>query len=132
MQIKFKDWPLNLPLIALTAVKILHGTACKVCPATGPEKKKLLATFSFLSSSNKQKTKHQSESNPATFWTPSPWKASLHQATLKTTVPFLPDSWLQSTSVKLQKIQVSIMHHMWLPYPSPYPWKTIQHSPWAG
>jgi hypothetical protein len=27
---------------------------------------------------------------------------------------------------------VSIMHHMWLPYPSPYPWKTIQHSPWAG
>jgi hypothetical protein len=60
-----------------------------------PSEEKLLSLFSFLSSPNKQKTEHQSESNPANQ-TPSPWKASLHCTTLKTEPTFLPNSWLQS------------------------------------
>jgi hypothetical protein len=49
----------------LTAKKIPHGTASKLCPALGTPTP---SHFSFFSP-NKQKTEHQSESNFATSWT---------------------------------------------------------------
>jgi hypothetical protein len=55
----------------------------------------LLFLFSFLSSPNKQKTHHQSESNPITSWTPSPSKTSLSYTVVKTTAPFIPARLLQ-------------------------------------
>jgi hypothetical protein len=56
-------------------MKILHGTASKVCLALG---KKALWPFLFFSfSPNKQKTEHQSELNSVTSWTPNLWKVSL-------------------------------------------------------
>jgi hypothetical protein len=84
--------------------------------------------FSFHSSPNKQKTELQSESNPATSWIPSPWKASLHH-TKWHHFSLTADSKL--ACMKLQKIQVSIAHHMWLPYLPPHPGKIIQRSHWV-
>jgi hypothetical protein len=46
--------------------------------------------FCFFLFPNKQKIEHQSESNSATSWTPSPWKASLHHATLKESTAISP------------------------------------------
>jgi hypothetical protein len=95
-----------------------------VCPASRPGKKApghfSLFFFSFLSSPNKQKAEHQSESNPKTSWTPRPRKP-----------PYGAPHWKQ----QMQKKEVSITHHVQLPShpPTPtYPGKIIQHSPWAN
>jgi hypothetical protein len=63
-----------------------------------------------------------------TSWTLSLWKASLccteqHH--------FSPTAGSKPACVKLQKIQVSIVHHMQLPYPAPHPRKIIQCNPWV-
>jgi hypothetical protein len=53
---------------------------------SSPEKTTPLAVslfFFFFLSHNKQKSEHQSESNSATSWSPTLWKASLHHATPK-------------------------------------------------
>jgi hypothetical protein len=84
---------------------------------------------SFFFSSNKQKSEHQSKSYSAISWTLDCGKASLHHAALKKVVLFLPTSWLQAACMKLQNKQVSITHHVQLPYPPTG--KIILFSPWA-
>jgi hypothetical protein len=62
-------------------MKIPRSTASKV--GLTLEKSPVDISLFFFLSPNKQKVEHQSESNSVTFWTPSPWKASLYCATLK-------------------------------------------------
>jgi hypothetical protein len=59
--------------------------------------------FIYFSSPNKQKPEHQSESNSATSWTPSPWKASLCCTTLKKAATFSLPAGSKVACVKLQK-----------------------------
>jgi hypothetical protein len=76
VHIKFKDCPLNQPLIAPNNCKNSeqHSQQGVSCP--GKKAHQPFLSLSFFSP-NKQKSVHQSESNSATSWTRSPWKASL-------------------------------------------------------
>jgi hypothetical protein len=98
---------------------LAQSARCVWLPALG---KKPLATslfFSFFLLQKKQKTEHQSESNATTSWTLSLWKVSLCHATLKQQHHLYPPGGYKAASVKLQKIQVSITHDVWLPDPFP-------------
>jgi hypothetical protein len=67
---KIQRLTLKLALIAPYSHKNRTQQASEECPASIPGKK-ASCCFSFFSSSsspNKQKTEHQSESNPATSW----------------------------------------------------------------
>jgi hypothetical protein len=86
---------------------------------SSPGKKPLF--FFFNLSPNKQKTKHQSESNSVTSWTPSPWKASLYHAALQKVVLFLPASWLQRCLCESSEWTGD--HHTQCVTPLPTPWE---------
>jgi hypothetical protein len=63
---------------------------------------------------------HQPQSNSATFWTPSPWKASPYLAALRkvsTISPYHCCLLQTCLCVNVQNEQVSTMHHAGLSYP---------------
>jgi hypothetical protein len=72
------------------------------------------------------KTEHQSELNSATSWTPSLWKTSLNCTTLKTVMPFLPTSWLQSC---VRETAEGLGEHH-APHAAPLP--TLPPQPWEN
>jgi hypothetical protein len=97
-------------------MKIPRSTASKV--GLTLEKSPVDISLFFFLSPNKQKVEHQSESNSVTFWTPSPWKASLYCATLKKkkkAEPFIPTSHFKAACLKLQNKQVRITCHVYSP-----------------
>jgi hypothetical protein len=125
--IKFKDWPLNKPFIAPNSRKYPTQHSQQGLSSLQPWEKSpwpCLSLFLFFIFFLLPTSRRQSINQDQTLWHSWPlaqrkppyialhWKQQRHFSLLAC----FKAAWL-----KLQKKQVSITHHTWLPFPTPHP-----------